>query len=507
MKPLIDKNSFLILLSLVVISMAWRPFFLGFYSDDYNLIIEVVNKGYTRYELFESLLYKFANRPLYGVNAFLLIPILGDSAIAWHSFSVVFSFLIAFVLLKICRIFNKSKLDSKLVIYSSLWILLPINFGFLSWPTCIMGLPVVLWYLLSFYYLIRNNKIVIKDVVLSLFFYMLCIFTYESFYFQFIPMLGACFIYKQNFYKDKIYIKVGLLFFLLQALAIIFNRTVTTGGKKSFDADFIINRILAAINNPEYLIQASIPILFIIGSSIYVFFLYKKNKVNNNISNDQLMIINFIIGIIISICIYLSVGYSIRPFGLGSRTAICFSIFISFILFFIARIIFNKDEMLKIKHLVIPILLSFSVFWQGFNWASSKNIQEEVLNEIPIDKISNIYNSLILCLVPNFAGDVLIFEDIWSLNPAILNKYKIIENNRLNFLPHKNEGFRSSHSVLSKNTHQFITIRSGHESSILHAENIYIWNYYTKKLYHVDKEITIDAQSDLTKLDLGLEAI
>ena len=37
MKPLIDKNSLLVLLSLVVISMAWRPYLFGFYSDDGRL--------------------------------------------------------------------------------------------------------------------------------------------------------------------------------------------------------------------------------------------------------------------------------------------------------------------------------------------------------------------------------------------------------------------------------------------------------------------------------------
>ena len=297
MNPTVDKKSFLILFTLVVISMAWRPYLFGFYSDDYNIILEPISKGYSSHELIGYLFNLYGNRPLSGVNAYILISILGDSSFAWHFFAVIFSFLIAFVILKICMVFNNKELNSKLAIYSSLWILLPTNFGFLSWPTSFISLlPVILWYLLSFYFLIRNDKTASKDIILSLFFYMLCIFTYESFYFQFIPIIGACIIYKPNFYKDKIYLKVGLLFVLLQSFAIIYHRLSSLGGRKSFDIDFIINRVIAVINNPEYLFQVSIPILFVVGSFIYVFYLYRQNKTSKKkLSSEQLMIINFII--------------------------------------------------------------------------------------------------------------------------------------------------------------------------------------------------------------------
>lgn len=509
MKPSVDKKSLLILVSLVVISMVWRPYFFGFYSDDYNIIIQTVNKGYSSHELVEYLFNLYGNRPLSAINAYALISILGDSAILWHSFSVIFSFLIAFVILKICRIFNQQELNSNLAIYSSLWILLPTNFGFLSWPTCFISLlPTILWYLMSFYFLIRSEKTVSKDVKLSLFFYMLCIFTYESFYFQFIPILGACVIYKPGFLKDKTYIKVGALFLLLQIFAIVYNRLVSLGGRKSFDIDFIIGRVIAVIKYPEYLVQISIPILFVIGSFFYTFYLYRQHKASKKaLSNDQLMIINFMVGIFISLCIYLSVGYSIRPFGLGSRTTITFSVFISFILFFIAKVLFDKKEKLRPVYFVLPIILLFSVVYQGTNWAASKKIQEEVLNAFPIDKINKLNDSLVLCLVPNFVGDVLVFEDTWSLNAAITAKYKSISNNRLVFLPHKNEGFRSSHSNLSRNTHHYLTVRSGHKTRIYETENVFIWNYYTKKLYFVDKNITIDAHSDLIRLKLDLNVI
>ena len=79
----------------------------------------------------------------------------------------------------------------------------------------------------------------------------------------------------------------------------------------------------------------------------------------------------------------------------------------------------------KVKFLLI--LLLFSVFYEGKDWADSKSIQQEVLDAFPVDKVSNLHDGLILCLVPNYAGDVLIFEDTWSLNPAITTKYKNID--------------------------------------------------------------------------------
>ena len=73
MKPLIDKNSFLILLSLVVISMAWRPYLFGFYSDDYNIILEPISNAYSSHELISYLFNLYGNRPLSAVNAYVLI--------------------------------------------------------------------------------------------------------------------------------------------------------------------------------------------------------------------------------------------------------------------------------------------------------------------------------------------------------------------------------------------------------------------------------------------------
>ena len=179
MKFLINKNSLFILFSFVLISMAWRPFLFGFYSDDYNIILEPISNVYSSQELISYLFNIYGNRPLSAINAFILITFLGDSAFSWHLFSVLFSFIIAFLILTICRIFNKNDLNIKLAIYASLWIMLPTSFGFLSWPTCFITLlPAVFWYLLSFYFLIRNNQTSFNDLVLSLFFYILCIFTY-----------------------------------------------------------------------------------------------------------------------------------------------------------------------------------------------------------------------------------------------------------------------------------------------------------------------------------------
>jgi hypothetical protein len=503
-----ERKSTLVLLVIVILSMAWRPFLFGFYSDDYNIILEPVSSGYSAHELYEHLFVLFGNRPLSGVNAYILINVFGDSAFGWHSFAVIISFLIAFLIIKICRIFNNNEINTKLAIYASLWVLFPTNFGFLSWPVYFVHLPVVLWYLISFYFLIRNKEIISKDISRSLFFYALCIFTHESFYFQFIPMLGACVIYKQNFLKNRTYLKVGLLFFLLQVLAIIFNRVASAGVRKDFDFDFIITRVTAVINNPEYLLQVSIPILSVIGVLFYLVYLYKQRMTHKkNISNDQLMVANCMVGVFITICIYLSAGYAIRPFGLGSRTTMCFSVFGSLILFLIAKNLFNKKSNLRFVHFVFPAILFLSVIYQGVYWADSKITQEEVLDAFPADKVSRLNNSLILFLVPNFSGDVIVFEDTWSLTPAITIKYKELKNNNLQMLPHKNEGFRSSHSKLTKNTYESLAIRSGHKSGIIEAESIYIWNFYTKKLYFVDRDININAHSDLTRLDLKLDSI
>ena len=138
-------------------AFSWRPFFLGFYSDDYMIILEPISEGRSAQQLYEFYTRLYANRPLSGLFMVGLVELCGNSPFAWQ---VVASLLCLLTGLLVWMVATRLNLigtpmgEERIAWLSSLWFILPTSLGFSSWPTYVAHLPAAIFFLACFHLLL-----------------------------------------------------------------------------------------------------------------------------------------------------------------------------------------------------------------------------------------------------------------------------------------------------------------------------------------------------------------
>jgi hypothetical protein len=478
-------------------AFAWRPFLLGFYSEDYFLFLKPLSEGIAPAPFFIYITNTFAHRPLSGLVAFFCAQVYGNHAFLWHCFAALTCLIIGgllWLVLKQLNQLNDPLKDSQLAWLTALWWLLPTSYGFVSWPTHMVQLPVVPLFLLSFYFLIKDRSLSLKSFSLALFFYLLCLFTHEGFYLQYLVPFAILLLYKKE-YRLSLR-KWGLwlgAFTCVQGGAILFIHLVAGGAHKQFDPVFTVNRILKVLQNPRYWVDAVIPLIIVIGSTYCAFRIYKTIRRNpGRIPHNSLLFLIFLGGLLLSVFLYLGAGYSIRPFGLGSRSTMCISVlFIGLLL----PVLKSSTGSLKIKKYLLwglTLIMAVTSGVQGYHWHASWVLQKKVMVSIPEQQFLNFREpAIVLCLVPNYQGHVLVFEEFWTLEPAVHFNYPQLRQKKLHFLPHKNSGFRAAESIFADNEFRYRPLYSGHTWDVFQGDYLYFWNFYTGELYEAQGDIAI----------------
>lgn len=503
------QKEIMLLMAVWALVYLWRLPFLGFYSDDYTLIFKAVNLD--NFEQRSSYLMEiFANRPLCGLMGIFWTSLYGDNALLWHLHLSFLSLMNALIIYGITHKLNNLAcfIDEKKEFYfAAIWLALPITLGFTIWPTMAFASPSLTFFLFAFYFIFKGPKLPFKNIVFSISFYALSIFTYEVFYLQFLPLLALVWIFKKKMIlKSKNVLQLASLFFVLQMVAIIFNRLSHGGVKKSLNIQFVLGRIQAVIENPRYLYQAIIPIaivLFFIGFSIKLIIDYKKKK--KTLSERKLVFGVSLFASLLSVLIFLSAGYSIRPFGTGSRTTMVFSFWLLIMLMCITlpkKISSAKNNKI-LGFVFLSILLGIN-FCQSVGWIKSWEIQQKVLKSFPIAKFQNLESeATVVAIMPNYYKDVIILEEDGTFEHAIESKYPDLEHKNFQYLVHKHQGFQAATFVYSQNIIKRLRLRSGHWGGEWQRPYFYLWNYYTGSVHLINADLTLEVEQDFSKLDLS----
>ncbi len=503
-----SKKTVWTLLGMWLLAYAWRPFLFGFYSDDYVLILQPVAQGMPASELFDFQMRNFANRPISGLVAFAYVRLLGDSAFLWHAASAVTCLLTGGLLWLILERLNRIENpvdEERLVWLTASWWLLPTSFGFVSWPAYVIHLPVVPLFLISFLILIRSPRLSWLPAASALFFYCLCLVTHESFYFQYlIPFTVLLVVRKISRLRWRNWVIWFSIFTLAQGSAIVFNRLSTIGTKKQFDAEFVFTRIVSVFENPRFLVHAVVPLLIAFVTGLLVLRIVRHLRLHSRpIPAGFPLTLIFVSGLLLSVLLYLSAGYSIRPFGLGSRTTICASIVAMLLLL---QLLKHNSRFLHLPRAApwsIPVVLALLSGIQAYHWHGSWRLQNEVMDQLPQRELLDLEKgAIVLCLVPNYHGHVMVFEDTWSLGPATWTHYPGLRQSRLQLLPHKNAGFRAAEVSFVGGKLTYRQLYTGHNLGSFRAGVLYVWNYYTGQLLRAEGDVVIPPHLDLRKFDL-----
>ncbi|MFT6069697.1 MAG: hypothetical protein ACJAT2_001522 [Bacteriovoracaceae bacterium] len=478
----------------------WRPFVFGFYSDDYDLVSSAANLSF--FEKFEFYLKSFSTRPMSIVFASVFSIFFKNNHVLWQWGLALFSLLTAFLLNKVLHKIALIKGETKDLLpamITCLWLVLPSNFGFNAWPTFLFHLPALTFFLLSFYTLIKDTEVSLKNILVSVTFFTVSVFTYEAFYFLFIIPIGYLWIYRSKFNLGKnSFIKITFLFSFIQIIAILQNRIAKTGTKKSFHFDLIVNKLKSIINSPSNLISFYLPLLAI-GLLIFISFkIYKAVKENRSTKDDYLSLFLLKIGFLASIVLYYAAGYAIQLTGTFSRTTFSLSILLCFMLLHYFSIFQFKK--LKLISMVILVLCGGITLKVSSQWKASWDLQQDILSKVPYKKLENIEDALVVAIVPNNFGPVVVFDEEWSMTPAVRHKYPEAKIKGLFFLPHRNNKKSGFNSVFEKSLFIYVDKIHHKQNIIYKRKHYFLWNYFSGKLYRVIGDLKISSGADWRKI-------
>jgi hypothetical protein len=170
-----------------------RPGMLGFYSDDWNVLLRptVDNAAFSARRL-GVLMEIYANRPVHGLLTFAFSSLCGHSPVLWHTAIAALALASAFAVYGFLRaLLRLAGLESSLAaaIAAALWLVFPWMLGVTAWPSMAPGLCAVVFFVFAgrlFFDGWRRRKAPWLFPSLALLAGML---TYEAFYGQLFVLL------------------------------------------------------------------------------------------------------------------------------------------------------------------------------------------------------------------------------------------------------------------------------------------------------------------------------
>ncbi len=475
----------------------WRPLYLGFYSDDYTVLFEPF-KFYPASEWLNYYVSLYSNRILAGVFSYALLGAFQVSPFLWQLFGAMVVLVESLLFFKALRILNglqPARLECKvLALISCLWIINPFSFGFTAWPAhMVTGLCVVA-FLLAFVAYFQERFLA------SFVLYSVSCLTLEAYYFQFVLFLGLSWIYQHKFsFKHTRLVRHLAVFSLLQLSFISYNRLIQNGTRKNFDPEFIFTRVLGVVRNPAYWIEALIPLLILVFFLVLLIRNLRKMR-DRSIEphHAALMLMGFCA--LVNLLMYMSVGYSIRPFGIASKTTIVVSALSIFMVFVLAQSFPQRARII----LVIVMLFFAPIFIQQTkDWADSWSLQQKVIHAFPAEVIAREgRGKTLLAIVPNRVNSVLVFEEPWALGPALRAHYVFLKVSKVEYVTHKFGTFSAAKTVYDGGQISQVGRLSGHVSSGPENQNeLLLWNYFDGSLRRVDRPFVLEEDLSLAYLN------
>jgi hypothetical protein len=466
----------------------WRPLYLGFYSDDYVMFF-VPEKFYDRSEWLSYELSIYSNRILCGLFSYVALAVFGTNPVLWQSFGamlVLFESVLLFQLLQSLNTFQDNRLNSAVpALIACLSIVNPFSFGFTAWPTYMIASLSMIAFLLAAFAYFRGF------IAASLALYAISCLILEAYYFQFVLFLGLSWIYQHGFsVKRTKLVRHLILFSLLQVSIIAYNRLVQGGVRKQLNVDFIITRVFNVIQNPQYWGDALIPFLIVLSFTVLLVRNVWKMRSRTVEPNQAAMLLVICCGVL-NLFLYMAVGYSIRPFGIASKTTITISTLFMFMIFFVVQQYPRKAYwvVVTIGVCFVPLFIQ-----QTRAWADSWSLQQEVVRGFPADVVAREgRGATVLAIVPNRADSVLVFEESGALGPALQVHYPELRHARVEFLTHKFGTFSATRTVYDGLQVTQVGRLSGHsQSNSVGEQGLLLWNYHDRSLRRVSRPFVLE---------------
>lgn len=440
-------RGFLLVLTLFLLLNIWHPFFLGYIIDDWNYIthyhfLHNLPEKPFNFQILNYYMQCFGNRPVTAITYYLGYSLSGGTNyFMWHLW-VIFLYFISIItfrafslkFLELINLRTRKLVDEFPVL---LFLAAPWLLAYNHWISLSMTLPFFIFFNLSMLFLLKSWSGDKAYFYVASFFLAISYLAYEAFYFQWLIFFVIGFLYFEN--KKEVKKKIIFPFFLfsfVQVIVIIWNRIsipyfsylVNKSANPYLFQTFIANLISLPYAFVYSFIYASI---ILVPIFIYFFILFYKNR--DSIYGKKIIriLLLFAIGLIVSLLLFASAGYSIWGLGMRSRTMIVYSYYFAIFNGILINYLYlnNHLEKKKINYLVttIIVLLSLTNLFHSYDWVKAWEIQKQVILNIPVEKIRDTDKDAIIIIDGiNKYNWVSVFDTQWSINAQInFGKYVI----------------------------------------------------------------------------------
>ena len=439
---------------------ASRPGTLGFYEDDWQVIVPAAqNTAPFTWDRLSYHMEIYGNRPGAGLLAFGLSSVCQASPVRWQVALGLAWLAVAFALRAMFRAILRLSAPDQLWAAdaaAALWLVFPWALGFTAWPTMASGFASPLFFALAAHALFSEWADGRSRSLRASLFFLFSILTYEMFYFQFVPLflagwwLGAVRTGGGRRFARSLGLWVGA-----QVLAVAWNRAaplfISVAGSEPLRLSEWTTQILHLPKRLPALFQrgsplpeimlALLPLALCAAAILLQSYLFKQRPV----ARKQAGLLALCgLGILIGLLVLAVAGYSIAWVGQGSRRTLCFSVWFAAALAIALSSVGSRPGKWRLAAATLSVALGILMVAVTHTrlraWSEVWDIQQNTIATAPVQHFRSATPGAVVLLTGSHRHNgVTTFSGRYGLDGIMKCNFPEVVKRRLRFLPARDD--------------------------------------------------------------------
>jgi hypothetical protein len=407
-----------------IVVYSWRPFALGFYSDDWSGLVEMsYHGGPFSWERLNWLVdYHAYSRALQVLQQWVFTSLFGSSTVAWHLLMAALV-AVSYVLFRRFLLALGVK-GAVATVGATVWLVLPWSLGYTAWPTASTIMLGLICFLASSAALLR------LQLWRGIAWFLASVLFYEAFYFQFVVVLLILLLSRDT--RRWALLRAAPLLVAVQVAVAVANRLSAhfqaVGLSKTYDADWPSRMLHWLFRLPGTLSHPLTgPHLFALGVILVsgVFALVCAFLVKDRRRAGVLVALS--VGFFVASAVVAVAGYTPDGLFTPSRVFVGLNVWMVAFLAVAWPTTVSRRAVrwaLRTGVVVMLIILTVSVFDRTLTWQGLWRLEQTVIAAVPAEKIAALpYGAGVLVRGMPSVDRIAAFDSPWGISTAVGNKW------------------------------------------------------------------------------------
>jgi len=437
----LQRKHLLILLPVTVwlVLYSWRPFYLGFYHDDWIVFAFHHAQGPN----FSEYLTWLKNRIGFAVSLYCIISIWDGNPFTLHTLFAIgwgVSAVTMFLLVReIITLYGNKNTIFPAAFASALWLGMPWSMGYTAFLACsIISLPCVIGFMICAWSYLRYTQgrkywyVVVSGAAL-----VFCFINYEAFYISF---AGICAIsvwlnWRHGTISWRRELIGSTILFSVQAFFIILAK-IMTPKTLMVNMELCINNLHAPRTIFMNTMKSVLPEKLVLVLLLCLLVLcvasawkdWKKNRTLWNTIFALVLLTIVVISLLISTLPYSLAQYGLVDSGCSSRTTLSFSLWLCLGVGILIAAVCQQQSWLETTTKAVfcgfLLVLVIATVECSRNWINVVAQQNAILTRMPMTEISKTSEKTVFILpTDRFLNKVEVFAAPWDISSAMIVRH------------------------------------------------------------------------------------